>query len=136
MGAGREGPPGPEVGEGQPPKKLANVEEVVTQPPITNTPSIAQPRHGDGLAALHRRRRASLRSVPLACGCRDPWPCRCSRPPLSQKMIDAGRDAARHLLEAGQVPLLELEVLRALYRRGGNDRVLAAELYELVGGSA
>ena len=48
-------------------------------------------------------------------------------------MVDAGRDAARHILETGQVPLLELEVLQALWRRGGDDRVLAEQLHELTG---
>jgi hypothetical protein len=49
-------------------------------------------------------------------------------------MIDAGRDAARHVLDGGQVPLLEIEVLQALWRRGGDDRRLAEELHKLTGG--
>jgi hypothetical protein len=49
-------------------------------------------------------------------------------------MIDAGAQAARHILDVGYVPLLELDVLRALYRRGGRDRRLAQELYDLCGG--
>jgi hypothetical protein len=73
--------------------------------------------------------------VPLDCGCRDPWrPCRCTQPPLSQRWVDASAATARHLLAGGHVPLLELEVLRALYRRGGDDRELAQEIYELAGG--
>ena len=72
--------------------------------------------------------------VPLHCGCRDPWPCRCTEPPLSDRMIDAGREAALHILDTGKVPLLELEVLRALWRRGGDDRRLAEELHEMTGG--
>jgi hypothetical protein len=71
--------------------------------------------------------------VPLDCGCRDPWPCRCTEPPLSDRMIDASRDAARHLLDTGQIPLLELEVLRALYRRGRFDRALAEMLHAATG---
>lgn len=51
-------------------------------------------------------------------------------------MIDAGRDATRHVLAAGQIPLLEIEILRALYRRGGDDRQLAQQLYELAGGES
>jgi hypothetical protein len=89
--------------------------------------------HG-GVAQWFRRRRAAERLVPLDCGCRDPWPCRCSRPPVSEKTIDAGAQAARHLLDCGQVPLLEIDVLRALWRRGGTDRQLAQELYDLAGG--
>ncbi|WP_236976330.1 MULTISPECIES: hypothetical protein [Mycobacterium] len=49
-------------------------------------------------------------------------------------MIDAGRDAALHLLRAGQVPLLKIEVLQSLYRRGGNERQLAELLFEASGG--
>jgi hypothetical protein len=39
-----------------------------------------------------------------------------------------------YLLEIGYPPLLKRDTLRALYRRGGNDRVLARTLYDLVGG--
>jgi hypothetical protein len=87
-----------------------------------------------GVAQWLRRRRASGRLMPLDCGCRDPWTCRCTRPPLSENFIDAGAQAAQHLLDVGYPPLLELDVLRALWRRGGDDRQLAQQLYELVGG--
>ncbi|MDF3342102.1 hypothetical protein P3H80_32095 [Mycolicibacterium septicum] len=86
-------------------------------------------------AALHRRFAAASRLEPLDCGCvPDPWLCRCTVPPLSDKMIDAGRDAALHVLESGRVPLLEIEVLQALWRRGGADRELAELLHKLTGG--
>lgn len=90
---------------------------------------------------MWRRRQAAQRLAPLGCGCRDPLFCRCrppisERPPLSEKMIDASADAARHLSEIGFVPLLELDVLRALYRRGGDGRALAQELCGLAGGEA
>jgi len=49
-------------------------------------------------------------------------------------MVDAGRDAARDILATGQVPLLEFEILRALWRRGGADRVLAEQLHAATGG--
>jgi hypothetical protein len=48
-------------------------------------------------------------------------------------MVAAGADAARHLLEIGFVPLLEADTLRALYARGGADRQLARELFDLAG---
>ena len=51
-------------------------------------------------------------------------------------MVDAGRDAARHLLEVGHTPILKQDTLQALWRRGGHDRALAQELYELAGGEA
>ncbi|ORV37281.1 hypothetical protein AWC00_23085 [Mycobacterium conspicuum] len=83
---------------------------------------------------MRRRRAAARRLAPLDCGCPDPWPCRCSDPPLSTQMIDAGRRAAEHILDNGEVPLLELEVLQALWRRGGDDRAFAEQLHELTGG--
>lgn len=55
--------------------------------------------------------------VPLDCGCRDPWPCRCTDPPLSEHALDGWRDAARHVLAVGRMPLVPLEVRRAFYRR-------------------
>lgn len=82
-----------------------------------------------------RRRPAARRVVPLDCGCHDPLPCRCSEPPLSEKSIDAGRDGALHLLADGYVPLLKVEVLQALYRRGGDDRELAELLHTLTDGA-
>ena len=86
------------------------------------------------LEPLRRRRAASRRLPPLDCGCPDPWPCRCTEPPLTAHRVDSGRDAALHVLAGGHVPLLELEVLRALYRRGGADRELADLLHQLTRG--
>ena len=88
-----------------------------------------------GLAAWKRRQHAARRVAPLDCRCPDPWPCRCSEPPLSDRMIDGGRDAALYFLAAGQVPLLETEVLQALWRRGGEDSELAELLYTLTDGA-
>ncbi len=84
-------------------------------------------------AELRARRAAGCRLPPLDCGCRDPWPCRCTRPPLSERTVDGYRAAARHVLRDGNTPALPIEVLRALWRRGGADRELADELYELGG---
>jgi hypothetical protein len=49
-------------------------------------------------------------------------------------MIDAGRDAALHLIESGNVPILKFEVLQALWRRGGTDRELAERVWDRTGG--
>lgn len=87
-----------------------------------------------GVAGWKRRHEAARRVVPLDCGCPDKWPCCCSEPPLSDRMIDGGRDAALHVLAVGQVPLLETEVLQALWRRGGADRELAELLQRLTDG--
>lgn len=97
-------------------------------------PCTAQRAPQNVATQIRCRRRAARRSVPLDCGCPDPWPCRCSAPPMSDNMVDAGRDAALHLLEVGRVPLLEVEVLQALWRRGGTDRELATLLHRLTGG--
>lgn len=87
------------------------------------------------LRQLHRRREASERMVPLDCGCGpDPWLCRCTQPPLSERALDGYRAAARHVLDAGMVPVLPIEVRRALWRRGGDDRRLAELLHQLCGG--
>ena len=51
-------------------------------------------------------------------------------------VVDAGAATARHFLDIGFVPLLEPGVLCALHWRGGDDRVLAQQLYQLVGGDA
>jgi hypothetical protein len=104
MGADREGPPGPEVGEGRATPSPADVEKVLTEAPITNPPSIAQPPHGDGLAAMRRRRRDSRRLPPLApCGCvRDPLTDRhyCGAQ-ISDRQLQGAIHAAHHILGAG-----------------------------------
>jgi hypothetical protein len=53
---------------------------------------------------------------------------------LSDQALDGWRDAALRLLFDGLIPLLPIEVRRALYRRGGPDRVLAEQLHEACGG--
>lgn len=130
------GPPGPkDAGRShtQEPAPAAESDNSTTNAPKITTPSRQCP--ANTVAELHRRRQASYRLPSLDCGCRDPWPCWCSSPPLSEKMIDAGRAAARHILDStGRVPLLEFEVLQALWRRGGEDRVLAEMLHAAAGG--
>jgi hypothetical protein len=86
--------------------------------------------------ALRRRRAACRRMPPLGCGCRDPWPCRCSDPPLTERQVDGWRDAALHVLGTDRIPLLPLEVRRALWRRGGADRALVQRLQDAGAGRA
>lgn len=83
------------------------------------------------MIGLRSRREAARRLAPLQCGCPDPWPCRCSDPPLSRRAVDSYRDAAQHITASGSTPILPIEVLQALYRRGGADRVLAERLHEV-----
>jgi hypothetical protein len=88
------------------------------------------------LSGLHARRVAAARSVPLDCSCRDPWTCpenRLGRDGFD-RWVDAGATAARHLLQCGCTPILEPDVLQALWWRGGDERALAQRLYELAGG--
>lgn len=104
-------------------------------PPVgirgASTEGITSTSDSSGIDAWKRRHAAARRVPPLDCGCSDGWTCRCSEPPLSDKRIDGGRDAALHLLAVGRVPLLEVEVIRALWRRGGTDRELAELLHRL-----
>jgi hypothetical protein len=74
--------------------------------------------------------------VPLDCGCRDPLLHDCTVPPLSERALDGWRDAARHVLSSGRIPVLPIEVRRALYRRGGVERELAEYLHGACGGIA
>ena len=85
--------------------------------------------------AWRRRRQAGYRLVPMDCGCRtaDPWPCRCTQPPLTDRALDGWRDAANHVLDCGQIALVPLEVRRALWRRQGSDRLLAERLHQACG---
>ncbi len=76
-----------------------------------------------------------MRRMPrLDCGCRDI--CHCTIPPLSDNQIDGWADCARYVMDtSGCTPLLPIEVLRALYRRGGEDRVLAEKIHTATGGA-
>ena len=84
-----------------------------------------------------RRRRhqpPSLWLSPVRAGCPTSWPCDCDQAPPCDRWVDAGAAAASHLINLGCTPLLPQEVLCALWRRGGGDRALAENLYELAAG--
>ncbi len=49
-------------------------------------------------------------------------------------MVDAGALAARHLIALGHTPLLDIEVMQAMWRRDGADRRLAQQVHQLTGG--
>jgi hypothetical protein len=110
--------------------RLAGSEAASSKSTVTDS------HQNSGLAILKRRRAAARRMPPysLECSCPDGWNCRCTVPPLSDNMIDASRDAALHILENGQVPLIKIEMLQALWRRGGEDRELAELLHQLTAG--
>lgn len=84
-------------------------------------------------AGLHRRRTEARALRPLRCGCRDPWPCRhygADQAPVTDQFVDGYRDAALHLLAEGLLPAPNVEALRALWRRGGEDQQLARRIAE------
>lgn len=97
-------------------------------------PLVEDSQQHSGVAGWERRRRAARRVEPWDCGCSDPWTHRCLDPAPSDRMVEAGRDAALHLLADGYVPLLKADVLQSLSRRGGDDRRLAELLFEAAGG--
>ncbi|GAS95650.1 uncharacterized protein RMCC_2616 [Mycolicibacterium canariasense] len=96
----------------------------------------ALPHPSQDRLSQSQRRLASARRMPaLDCGCSpDPWLCHCTEPPLSTRAVNGWRDAANYLLAQGKTPLLPVEVLQALWRRGGADGALAEELHSLSGG--
>ncbi|WP_254072914.1 hypothetical protein [Rhodococcus rhodochrous] len=89
--------------------------------------------HGTSVKAqLARRRSAIHRLPPLECGCVDPWWHRCNEPGPSQRRTDALTAAAAHLLDVGLTPIMPVDDLRELWRRGGPERRLAATVAERV----
>ena len=87
-----------------------------------------------------RRVAASHRLEPLACGHRDPWLCTCTCTCTAtghRVDVDVIATAARHLMAAMGVPGTgyDIEAVRALWRRGGDDARLA-ELINRFGGAA
>ena len=58
--------------------------------------------------------------------------CGCTAPPLTNNQLDGWADCARYILATtGCSPMLPLEVLRALWKRGGEDRALAEKLHRV-----
>ena len=98
---------------------------------VTKTADDKPPGHGEPRTAqLRRRRDAAMRSEPLGC-CADPWTCRHHDGGPSEKMTVAAHQAAQHLLDQGLTPMLDIDIQRRLWRRGGDDRRLVAELHAL-----
>jgi hypothetical protein len=83
------------------------------------------------LAGLRRRRATARRLPPIGpCGCiRDPDfdRHRCGRETITS-MVDGYRDAALHLRALGLLPAPLLPEMRALWRRGPEERRLVAEI--------
>ena len=97
---------------------------------LTDPKSVAK---SYGPVCWHRRHEAALRVAPMNCGCSDPWTCRCDVPPLSEHQIHGYADAARYILDTtGCTPMLPADVLRRLWQRGGDDRVLAEKIQGVI----
>lgn len=92
-----------------------------------------QPRVSDCSAPVRMRRRAEA-AHRLEGG--DPWPREHDALELSADAVSAWAYAANHLLADGLTPIVPVEVLRELHRRGGQDRAVAVEVYESGGTSA
>lgn len=82
---------------------------------------------------LARRRAASCRTAALPCGCRDPWQGHQPHTSgsLSDRALNGWAAALSALLEVGATPVADVAVLRALWQRGGSDRVLADRVVAL-----
>lgn len=81
------------------------------------------------VAAQLRCRRAAARRLPGG----DPWPAGIRQEglaPFSERQIEAWTEAVRHLTSDGMVPMVPVDVLREMWRRGGPERELAREIYE------
>jgi hypothetical protein len=121
-----------------PPGRSAHAEPVAATPPkYSRKPNPPRRQCGPDLSALRRRHAAALRLPPLApCGCiRDPGHDRhrCGDE-ITTSMVDGYRAAVLHLRAHGLLAAPDIAAMQALWRRGGDDRQLAQELYELAGG--
>jgi hypothetical protein len=113
----------PPVSRGRPPSSTPPTTTTTTEAEVGTSHSTGNRRQcgNDTVAGLHRRRQASRRLVPMACGCPDPWPCRCSQPPLSDRALEAWADAVAHLRSHGLTPIVPPAVRQALYELAGGE---------------
>lgn len=87
----------------------------------------------NGVEAWKRRHAADLRLPPLDCGRHsDPWVCDCVTSSHSvhpsDVEVDAYRSTAVLLLNLGLTPSPDVHLMRALWRRGGEDRALVSTI--------
>ncbi|RAU99477.1 hypothetical protein [Mycolicibacter senuensis] len=62
----------------------------------------------------------------------DPWPMEYEPIPMSEHQLELWHHTIDHLESKGLTPIVETDVCRALWRRGGPDRVLAVRLHQVV----
>lgn len=79
---------------------------------------------------LRRRREAGRRLAPMACGCPDPWTCRCHEGEPSDHRVDGYNAAIRYLASHGLTAAPLLPEMRALWRRGNEERQLVQTIAE------
>jgi hypothetical protein len=139
---GGEGPPGTEndSGPAPPPGRPGHHDSGATKPPNEDKPNPSRRHCGaETLAGLQRRHGAARRLPPISrCGCiRDPDHDRhrCGDA-ITETMVDGYRDAVLHLRHLGLLAAPLQPEVQMLWRRGGDDRRLAQELYQLAGGDA
>lgn len=80
------------------------------------------------ITTLRPRKRASLRLLPLDCGCHDVLGCLCREVEITDRIVDGWQVASHHLLSMGLTPVVPVEIGRALWRRGGEDRKLVSDI--------
>lgn len=78
-------------------------------------PCTRPPAPQDIASQLRRRRAAAHRSVPLACGHRDPWPDCSPTTQVTDHQLDAWRRTVEHLHRAGFCPVVPAEVKAVLH---------------------
>jgi hypothetical protein len=74
------------------------------------------------LYPYRNRHRAAVRLPELGCGCRDPWLCRCAAPEPSEKAVEGYASAVELLNSLGYPAAPLLPEMRALWRRGRDER--------------
>lgn len=81
-----------------------------------------------------RHRRVAARRLPGG----DPWTAdlHAGELTLTPRQLEAWSQAANHIAADGLVPLIPIAVLRALHRRGGEDRELAERIHRSGGVAA
>ncbi|MBF6298035.1 hypothetical protein IU459_10800 [Nocardia amamiensis] len=66
----------------------------------------------------------------------DPWPREHDELPITAAQLTAWAHAAAHILSDGLTPVVPVEILRALWRCGGEERDLAVRVAETGGATA
>ncbi len=116
--------------------------------PTSATNNTGAPRH---VAAMNRRREASRRMQALWCGCRDPLSVAHRRwhlddngdehnidgddrgGDLGDQQLDAWSSTASHLLRQNLTPAVPPAAQRGMWRRGGQDRAIVAQIRDRAG---